>query len=132
MTRQCQRAGEFIITFSSAYHQGFNFGFNIAEAVNFATPSWLSAFPKFKYCKCHNDNARIEPKFFINNLLRSHLNRTRILQFPQSQGVHFALGKKEPAEKEAHQERTIKRHLQKTGKEHNDGAFQQQNPLDSV
>ena len=70
-----QRPGEFVITFSSAYHQGFNFGFNIAEAVNFATPNWLPLFPKFKHCKCHKDNVRIDHRFFIANLLKSNFTR---------------------------------------------------------
>ena len=46
-----QYPGEFIVTFTGAFHSGFNWGFNLAEAVNFAIPEWLDKFmhAKVKY-----------------------------------------------------------------------------------
>ncbi|KDD71959.1 JmjC domain-containing hydroxylase, partial [Helicosporidium sp. ATCC 50920] len=38
-----QEPGEFVVLNAAAYHSGYNMGFNIAEAVNFALPEWLRA-----------------------------------------------------------------------------------------
>ena len=37
-----QEPGEYMIINPGAYHQGFNLGCNVAEAVNFATSHWFS------------------------------------------------------------------------------------------
>lgn len=37
-----QKPGELIMTFPGSYHCGFSAGFNVGEAVNFATPTWLN------------------------------------------------------------------------------------------
>jgi len=47
-----QKAGEFIVLNAAAYHAGFNLGFNCAEAVNFALPSWLDVGREFVPCEC--------------------------------------------------------------------------------
>lgn len=47
-----QQPGEFVVTFPGAYHAGFNHGFNVAEATNFATPRWLELGRKAKRCVC--------------------------------------------------------------------------------
>jgi [histone H3]-trimethyl-L-lysine4 demethylase len=39
--RTIQKPGEIVLTFPESYHQGVSVGFNIAEAVNMACPSWL-------------------------------------------------------------------------------------------
>lgn len=41
--RLVQNARDFVFTFPRAYHAGISTGVNCGEAVNFATPAWLSA-----------------------------------------------------------------------------------------
>lgn len=38
-----QKPGEFVVLRATAYHSGFNSGFNIAEAVNFALFDWIES-----------------------------------------------------------------------------------------
>lgn len=59
------RPGEFMISRATAYHSGFNFGYNVAEAVNFALESWIDIAGKVKSCNCVNDSVRINMGFFL-------------------------------------------------------------------
>lgn len=52
-------------TVAIALQWGFNWGFNIAEAVNFATPEWIPRGLEAVPCKCHalcSDSVRLDVK----------------------------------------------------------------------
>ena len=52
MFKSEHKEGEFMVSRAAAYHQGFNLGFNIAEAVNFVLTDWLDIASKVTFCKC--------------------------------------------------------------------------------
>jgi hypothetical protein len=64
LTRAIQRPGEFVISRAAAYHSGFNAGYNIAEAVNFALPAWVKVGEEAKSCQCTRDSVRIDMRAF--------------------------------------------------------------------
>ncbi|GLD95233.1 hypothetical protein PINS_up003875 [Pythium insidiosum] len=72
--RALQQPGEFVITFPATYHQGFNLGFNIAEAVNFATLRWIPFGLKAKVCKCVPDSVHIDMDVFLTKLFDERAN----------------------------------------------------------
>ncbi|CAI5759137.1 unnamed protein product [Candida verbasci] len=56
------REGEFIITYPYGYHAGFNYGYNLAESVNFALDDWFPFGEITKKCECINDSVSISVK----------------------------------------------------------------------
>eukprot|EP01138_Halocafeteria_seosinensis_P012203 gb/GECG01012471.1/.p1 GENE.gb/GECG01012471.1/~~gb/GECG01012471.1/.p1 ORF type:complete len:529 (+),score=71.58 gb/GECG01012471.1/:1-1587(+) len=75
-----QYPGEFVITYASAYHSGFNHGFNCAEAVNFATPAWIPFGHKAKLCKCWPDTVRIN-MYHFEDTFRLQLGLTPLYHY---------------------------------------------------
>jgi hypothetical protein len=65
VTKLAHRQGEYMITRASGYHSGFNHGFNIAEAVNFALPTWLEIGKKVGACKCVKDSVHFNMGNFL-------------------------------------------------------------------
>lgn len=55
ISKMYQDQNEISLAFSEGYHCGFNTGFNIAEAINYATSAWLPKINKFRGCRCKED-----------------------------------------------------------------------------
>ncbi|SCV04292.1 LAMI_0H14950g1_1 [Lachancea mirantina] len=66
---------EFIITYPYGYHAGFNYGYNLAESVNFALESWLEIGAQAKKCMCVEDAVGIDTAKLKNNW-QKHLAKT--------------------------------------------------------
>lgn len=69
-TTTVQYPGDAIITFPGSYHFGFNTGFNVAEATNFAVPEWLPYGKRANICLCRPDSVRIDMNKFERLLLQ--------------------------------------------------------------
>lgn len=68
VVKMVHNENEFMISRAAAYHSGFNFGFNIAEAVNFALSDWLKIGPKVNYCRCIDYSVSINMRPFYKRL----------------------------------------------------------------
>ena len=53
---------EFIITYPFGYHAGFNYGYNLAESVNFALDEWFPYGSNSSKCECISDSVGINVK----------------------------------------------------------------------
>ena len=71
LTKGLHQQGEFMVSRAAAYHSGFNFGFNIAEAVNFAVKDWLKVAKRADVCRCVNYSVKIDLPTFMSNLKAS-------------------------------------------------------------
>eukprot|EP01015_Nassula_variabilis_P037567 TRINITY_DN9970_c0_g1_i3.p1 TRINITY_DN9970_c0_g1~~TRINITY_DN9970_c0_g1_i3.p1 ORF type:complete len:332 (+),score=49.32 TRINITY_DN9970_c0_g1_i3:65-1060(+) len=74
MHKMVQNPGEFIITLPGAYHSGFNWGFNLAESVNFGSLRWLEVLNYAKACKCMSDSVRINKQELYRKLVKTKYN----------------------------------------------------------
>lgn len=66
-----QYENEFILVFGGCYHSGFNFGYNMAEAVNYATIDWLRQLPTAKSCKCMSKSVKASLYEIYANLAKN-------------------------------------------------------------
>lgn len=69
-TTTVQYPGDAIITFPGSYHFGFNTGFNVAEATNFAVPEWVPFGRMANVCLCRPDSVRFDMNKFERLLLQ--------------------------------------------------------------
>ncbi len=86
MQKVVQHEREFVIARAKAYHSGFNSGFNIAEAVNFALPDWIPIGREAGYCKCVHDSVRIDMDVFERRL-NGEVITDEMLEYERAQKI---------------------------------------------
>ena len=63
-----QEQGEYIVLWPKCYHSGFNYGFNCAESVNFATSAWLAIGRACGRCLCRDSSVWIDSTDLANRV----------------------------------------------------------------
>ena len=71
-----QKAGELVLTLPGAFHCGFNSSFNIAEACNFALPSWIPFGLRSRQCDCRAGVVRLDMRVFLPYAQREGIDVT--------------------------------------------------------
>jgi [histone H3]-trimethyl-L-lysine9/36 demethylase len=66
VVKTVHREREFVVVGPGAYHAGFNHGYNLAESVNFATPSWVPVGAQASFCTCRPDSVKIDMRLFAD------------------------------------------------------------------
>lgn len=60
-----------MLVLGGSYHCGFNFGLNIAEAINYGTLDWLNQLPVAKACQCSRNSVKAQHTEIFKNLEKS-------------------------------------------------------------
>lgn len=105
------KKGEFILVFGGAYHCGFNFGFNIAEAVNYGTVDWLRQVFDAKPCECSKSSVRASHVEIYRNLINSPFKETE--EFKEFANKLFNIIEAEDSEEKSEDVKAIKSQFSK-------------------
>ena len=69
-----------MLVLGGAYHCGFNFGLNIAEAINYGTLDWLNQLPYSKPCQCSRSSVKSEHTEIMKNLEKTNFSKSKEFQ----------------------------------------------------
>lgn len=99
------RQNEFIITYPYGYHAGFNYGYNLAESVNFAIDDWFPMGKESKHCECISDAVAIN----IKQLYCSFKGEDYVYKSSSEEDDDLTVDEDEPITKEIRPKRSPKR-----------------------